>query len=95
MQSSKKKRHICFLKWIHKRIILSGSCNNYQTFKAMISINEILMSLTIDISRILLMISVSIIGIANMTGLFPCKVEGNAKCYLEVRENKDVTFFLI
>lgn len=43
------------------------------------SINEILMSLTIDISMILLMISVSVIGIANMTGLFPCEIERNAK----------------
>lgn len=43
-------------------------------------INEILMSLIIDISMILLMISVSTIGIANTTGLFPYKIEENAKC---------------
>lgn len=60
--------------------MLSGICNNDQSFKTVMNINEILMSLTTDVSMLLLMIFVSIIGIVHMAGLFPCKIAENAKC---------------
>lgn len=45
------------------------------------SITDILMSLTMNASMILLMISISVIGIANTVALLPMlKIEGNAKC---------------
>lgn len=52
------------------------------------SVNEILMSSTINMPKILFMVSVSSIGIATMTGLFPREIEGNAKCQLKVSKNK-------
>lgn len=61
-------------------IILNGRCNNYQHFKAVMSINENLIALTMDVSVIVLMNSISITGIANTTALLPTfKIEGNAK----------------